>query len=106
MLQLDTWVISVHAESKLKNVSQGVHIATTITCPYTYGRPIRTVIHSAHTSIYRNTYRTPTMSSKAPPKNAQPAPADVQARYTKYKNELTALAQKMGELEQEGEEHE
>ncbi|KAG7528619.1 hypothetical protein FFLO_06042 [Filobasidium floriforme] len=45
------------------------------------------------------------MSAKAPPKNAQPAPADVQARYTKYKNELTALAQKMGELEQEGEEH-
>ena len=46
------------------------------------------------------------MSSKAPPKTAQPAPADVQARYTQYKNELTALAQKMGELEQEGEEHE
>lgn len=45
-------------------------------------------------------------SSKAAPKTAQPAPADVQARYTKYKNELTALAQKMGELEQEGEEHE
>jgi hypothetical protein len=40
------------------------------------------------------------------PSKAQPAPAEIQARYTRYKNELTAIAQKMGELEGEGEEHE
>lgn len=45
------------------------------------------------------------MASK-PAQGPTPAPADIQARYNKYKNELTAFAQKMGELEQEGEEHE
>jgi prefoldin subunit 2 len=35
-----------------------------------------------------------------------PAPADIQAQYNRYKNELQAIASKIGELESDIEEHE
>jgi prefoldin subunit 2 len=43
------------------------------------------------------------MSAKSEP---VPAPADIQAQYNRYKNELQAIASKIGELENDIEEHE
>ncbi|KAJ9116626.1 hypothetical protein QFC20_000559 [Naganishia adeliensis] len=42
------------------------------------------------------------MSAKSQP---VPAPADIQAQYNRYKNELQAIASKIGELENDIEEH-
>ncbi|KAI0772141.1 Prefoldin beta-like protein [Trametes elegans] len=46
-------------------------------------------------------------SSKATSKAAQPRPSpqELQQQYNRYQNELQALASKIGELEQEAEEH-
>ncbi|GHJ84289.1 hypothetical protein NliqN6_0691 [Naganishia liquefaciens] len=43
------------------------------------------------------------MSAKSEP---VPAPADIQAQYNRFKNELQAIASKIGELENDIEEHE
>jgi prefoldin subunit 2 len=43
------------------------------------------------------------MSAKS---EAVPAPAEIQAQYNRFKNELQALASKIGELENDIEEHE
>lgn len=45
------------------------------------------------------------MSGKAQPQPV-PAPADIQAQYNRFKNELQAIASKIGELESDIEEHE
>ncbi|KAJ9122176.1 hypothetical protein QFC24_004405 [Naganishia onofrii] len=42
------------------------------------------------------------MSAKS---EAVPAPAEIQAQYNRFKNELQALASKIGELENDIEEH-
>lgn len=48
-------------------------------------------------------YNKPKMSAKS---EAAPAPAEIQAQYNRFKNELQALASKIGELENDIEEHE
>lgn len=55
---------------------------------------------SKHLSVGRSSIK---MSAKSQP---VPAPADIQAQYNRYKNELQAIASKIGELENDIEEHE
>jgi prefoldin subunit 2 len=44
-------------------------------------------------------------SAANPPQKAVPAPAEINQQYSKFKNDLQALAQKIGELESDVDEH-